>query len=195
MPMELLQKQRDFFATQKTKDVSFRKKALKRLQKEIISREDAIAEAIYKDFKKPKFETLAAETQFVLAELKLTIRNINYWSSPEQKSATLMNWPSSDWIYKEPYGAILIIAPWNYPFQLAFAPLIAAIAAGNTVVIKPSEVTPNTASLISKIVRTVFEPEHVTVVEGGVEASQKLLGPTMGLHLLYRKHPSRQNRI
>ncbi len=173
--MELIQKQRDFFATQKTKDVSFRKKALKRLQQEIISREDDIAEAIYKDFKKPKFETFAAETQFVLAELKLTIKNIDYWASPERKSATLMNWPSSDWIYKEPYGAVLIIAPWNYPFQLAFAPLIGAIAAGNTVVIKPSEATPNTASLISEIVSTVFEPEHVTVVEGAVDASQKLL--------------------
>ncbi len=173
--MELLQKQRDFFATQKTKDVSFRKKALKRLQKEIISREDDIAEAIYKDFKKPKFETFAAETQFVLAELKLTLRNIEYWASPERKSATLMNWPSSDWIYKEPYGAVLIIAPWNYPFQLAFAPMISAIAAGNTVVVKPSELTPNTAAIISEIVSAVFEPEHVTVVEGGVEASQKLL--------------------
>ena len=173
--MELLQKQRDFFATQQTKDISFRKKALKKLQKEIISREDDIAEAIYKDFKKPKFETLAAETQFVLAELKLVLKNIELWARRERKSATLMNWPSSDWIYKEPYGAVLIIAPWNYPFQLAFAPLIGAIAAGNTVVVKPSEVTPNTAKIISEIVASVFAPEHATVVEGGVEVSQNLL--------------------
>ena len=173
--MELLQKQRDFFATQQTKDISFRKKALKKLQKEIISREDDIAEAIYMDFKKPKFETLAAETQFVLAELKLVLKNIELWARRERKSATLMNWPSSDWIYKEPYGAVLIIAPWNYPFQLAFAPLIGAIAAGNTVVVKPSEVTPNTAKIISEIVASVFAPEHATVVEGGVEVSQNLL--------------------
>ncbi len=175
MPMELLQKQRDFFATQQTKDISFRKKALKKLQKEIISREDDIAEAIYKDFKKPKFETLAAETQFVLAELKLILKNIELWARRERKSATLMNWPSSDWIYKEPYGAVLIIAPWNYPFQLAFAPLIGAIAAGNTVVVKPSEATPNTAKIISEIVTSVFAPEHISVVEGGVEVSQNLL--------------------
>ncbi|MFK5973178.1 MAG: aldehyde dehydrogenase [Flavobacteriaceae bacterium] len=173
--MEILKKQRDFFASQKTKDVSFRKKALKRLQKEIIAREDDIAEAIYKDFKKPKFETLAAETQFVLAELKLTLSNIGSWARPERKSATLMNWPSSDWIYKEPRGAILVIAPWNYPFQLAFAPLIGAIAAGNTVVLKPSEGTPNTSSIISEIVNAVFKPEHVAVIEGGVEVSQQLL--------------------
>ena len=173
--MKILEKQRDFFTRQKTKDVSFRKEALKRLYKEIIAREDDIAEAIYKDFKKPKFETLAAETQFVLAELKLTLKNIRSWASPERKSATLMNWPSSDWIYKEPYGVVLIIAPWNYPFQLAFAPMIAAVAAGNTVVVKPSEVTTHTASIISEIISAVFVPEHVTVVEGGVEVSQKLL--------------------
>ena len=173
--MKILEKQRDFFTRQKTKDVSFRKEALKRLYKEIIAREDDIAEAIYKDFKKPKFETLAAETQFVLAELKLTLKNIRSWASPERKSATLMNWPSSDWIYKEPYGVVLIIAPWNYPFQLAFAPIIAAVAAGNTVVVKPSEVTTHTASIISEIISAVFVPEHVTVVEGGVEVSQKLL--------------------
>ncbi|RAJ16018.1 aldehyde dehydrogenase [Arenibacter echinorum] len=173
--MNVLGKQRDFFTRQKTKDVSFRKEALKRLQKEIIAREDDIAEAIYKDFKKPKFETLAAETQFVLAELKLTLKNIDNWASPERKSASLMNWPSSDWIYREPYGAVLIIAPWNYPFQLAFAPMIAAVAAGNTVVVKPSEVTPHTASIISEIISAVFVPEHVTVVEGGVEVSQELL--------------------
>lgn len=173
--MNVLGKQRDFFIRQKTKDVSFRKEALKRLQKEIIAREDDIAEAIYKDFKKPKFETLAAETQFVLAELKLTLKNIDHWAAPERKSASLMNWPSSDWIYREPYGAVLIIAPWNYPFQLAFAPMIAAVAAGNTVVVKPSEVTPHTASIISEIVSAVFATEHVTVVEGGVEVSQELL--------------------
>lgn len=173
--MEILKKQRDFFATQQTKDISFRKEVLKKLQQEIIASEDAICDALYADFKKPRFETLAAETQFVLAELRSTLRNITSWARPERKSATLMNWPSSDWIYKEPYGAILVIAPWNYPFQLAFAPLIGAIAAGNTVVIKPSEATPNTSSIISKIVSAVFKPEHVAVVEGGVEVSQQLL--------------------
>ncbi|MGB5435678.1 MAG: aldehyde dehydrogenase [Maribacter sp.] len=173
--MEILQKQREFFLTQQTKAVSFRKKALKRLQKEIIAREDAICDAIYADFKKPKFETLAAETQFVLAELKLVLKCIDLWARPERKSATLMNWPSSDWIYKEPYGAVLIIAPWNYPFQLAIAPLIGAIAAGNTVVIKPSETTPKTSRLISEIITAVFPREHAAVVEGGVEVSQQLL--------------------
>lgn len=173
--MEVLQNQRNFFASQQTKDLSFRKKTLKQLKKEIIARENDIAEAIYNDFKKPRFETFAAETQFVLAELKLTLRNIDIWAGPERKSATLMNWPSSDWVYKEPYGSVLIIAPWNYPFQLAFAPMIGAIAAGNTVVVKPSEVTPHTSKIIAEIIAAVFVPEHVTVVEGGVDVSQNLL--------------------
>ncbi len=173
--MEILQAQHAFFATQKTKDVSFRRKALKRLQKEIIKREDDIAEAIYRDFKKPKFETFAAETQFVLADIKHTLRKMEFWAQPKRVGTTLMNWPSSDWIYKEPYGAVLIIAPWNYPFQLAFAPLIGAVAAGNTAIIKPSEVTSHTAAIISEIVIAVFEPGHVAVVEGGVEVSQRLL--------------------
>jgi len=177
---KIIQAQRDLFATQKTKEVSFRKKALKRLQKEIILREDEIAEAIYRDFKKPKFETLAAETQFVLADIKHTLNKLDFWAQPEKVGSTLMNWPSSDYIYNEPYGAVLIISPWNYPFQLAIAPLIGAIAAGNTAVVKPSELTPNTARIISEIIKTVFEPEYVTVVEGGVEISQKLLAEKWG---------------
>ncbi len=175
MIKDILKRQHDFFQSQKTKDVSFRKECLKRLQKEIVKREDAICDALYADFKKPKFETLAAETQFVLAELKYTLKKMDSWASPKRVSASWMNWPSSDYIYKEPYGAVLIIAPWNYPFQLALAPLIGAIAAGNTAVVKPSEVTPHTAAVISEIIKTVFDPAHVAVVEGGVDVSQELL--------------------
>ena len=178
MIKDILQTQRDFFQTQQTKDIAFRKQSLKRLQEEIVKREDAICDALYADFKKPKFETLAAETQFVLAELNYTLKKIDSWASPTRVSASWMNWPSSDYIYKEPYGAVLVIAPWNYPFQLAIAPLIGAIAAGNTAVVKPSEVTPHTAAIISEIIKAVFDPAHVTVVEGGVEVSQQLLAET-----------------
>ena len=173
--MEILQKQRDFFLSQQTKEVTYRKKTLKKLREIIISKENAICDAIYADFKKPRFETLSAETQFVLAELNLTIKNIDSWARPKRVSSTLMNFPSSDYIYSEPYGAVLIIAPWNYPFQLVFAPLISAIAAGNTVVIKPSEITPHTSKIIAEIITAVFKQEHATVIEGGVEIAQQLL--------------------
>lgn len=172
---QLLAQHRTFFESQKTKEVDFRKKYLKKLLAEIILQEDAICDALYADFKKPKFETLAAETQFVMAELKSAIRKLNTWAKPKRVSGTLLNWPSSDYMYKEPYGTVLIIAPWNYPFQLAIAPLIGAIAAGNTGVIKPSEITPNTAKIVSEIIAKVFPKEYVTVVEGGVETSQELL--------------------
>ncbi|MFT4832803.1 MAG: aldehyde dehydrogenase (NAD+) [Psychroserpens sp.] len=172
---ETIQAQRNFFSTQGTKDISFRKEALQRLQKEIIAREDEICDAVYMDFKKPHFETLATETQFVLAELKLVLKNLNSWAKPTKVSSSLLNFPSTDKIYKEPYGTILIIAPWNYPFQLALLPLVGAIAAGNTVVIKPSEVTPNTSKIIGSIVDAVFLKEHIAVIEGGVEVSQELL--------------------
>ncbi len=173
--MKLLQKQQEFFKSQQTKEVSFRKKALKKLREEITNREDAICDAIYADFKKPKFESMAAETQFVLAELNYIIKKLNIWSKPEKVSGSLLNFPSSDWIYKEPYGTVLIVAPWNYPFQLAIAPLIGAIAAGNTAIIKPSEITPNTSKIIFEIITAVFKKEYVAVVEGGVEVSKELL--------------------
>ncbi len=168
-------RQRSFFETQRTKELSFRKNALKKLRQEIVTREDAICEAIYADFKKPRFESLGTETQLVLGELNLALKNLELWARPESVSSPWLNFPSTDKIYKEPYGTVLIIAPWNYPFQLVFAPLIGALAAGNTAVIKPSEITPNTSRIISEIVTSVFEPEHVLVVEGGIPVSQELL--------------------
>lgn len=172
---QLVKKQRAFFETQQTKDLHFRKAYLKKLLAEIERQEDAICDALYADFKKPKFETLAAETQFVMAELRLAIRKLNTWARPKRVSGTLLNWPSSDYVYKEPYGTVLLIAPWNYPFQLAIAPLIGAVAAGNTAVIKPSEITPHTAKIVAEIIKNVFSEEYVSVVQGGVETSQELL--------------------
>lgn len=175
MVKQLVAAQNDFFATQKTKDIGYRKQHLKKLQQEILDQEDAICDALYADFKKPRFESLATETQLVLAELKHAIKNVKNWSEPNSVGASLSNFPSKDWIQPEPYGKILIISPWNYPFMLAMAPLVGAIAAGNTAIIKPSEFSPHTSKIIAQIIRKVFPPEYVTVVEGGVEASTQLL--------------------
>lgn len=175
MVEDLIQKQNDFFASQQTKDINFRKQSLKRLMQEIKDREDAICDALYADFKKPKFEALATETQLVLAELNYAIKNISKWSSPTLVETSWTNFPSKDWIQPEPYGKVLVISPWNYPFMLALAPVVGALAAGNTVVLKPSELSPNTSKIIAEIITKVFPPEHVGVVEGGVEVSQELL--------------------
>ena len=111
----------------------------------------------------------------VISEIDYTLKHIDSWSKPQKIRAALLNFPSKDYIYSEPYGTVLVIAPWNYPFQLAIAPLIAAIAAGNTVVLKPSEHTSHTSQILEDILSAVFIPEHVKVVQGGVPETTLLL--------------------
>lgn len=172
---ELILAQKNFFASQQTKDISFRKNSLKKLLKELIQREDAIVKALHNDFKKSEYEAVMTETSIVIAELKMAIKNIHSWSKPKRVLPSMLNFPSRAKIYKEPYGTVLIIAPWNYPYQLAFAPIVGAIAAGNTVVLKPSELTPHTSAITKEIIEAVFEQQHVAVVEGGVPVAQELL--------------------
>lgn len=171
----LINTQRVFFQNGTPKSVNYRIDKLQALRKEILKMEGKICEALYKDLRKSEFEAKASETQFILAELNLVIKNLKKWSKPKRIWPSLVNFPSSDFIYKEPYGQVLIIAPWNYPFQLAISPLIGAIAAGNTAVVKPSELTPHTSSILDEMLSTVFSYDYVKVVEGGVEVSQSLL--------------------
>ncbi|RZJ65850.1 MAG: aldehyde dehydrogenase [Flavobacterium sp.] len=155
--------------------VGQRKETLKKLLHVLTVREDAIVKALYDDFKKPGFEAVLSETHFVMSELKQTIRNIKSWSRTEMVFPSILNFPSIDHLLKEPYGNVLIISPWNYPFHLAMLPTIAAYAAGNSVILKPSELTPNTSSLISQIVSEVFDPTDVEVFQGGSDVAEKLL--------------------
>ena len=156
-------------------NINFRKEVLIKLLNAVIVYENEIIQALYDDFKKPAFESVLTETSYVIVELKDTIKNLNNWSKPKRVFPSILNFPSTDYIYKEPYGKVLIIAPWNYPFQLALCPLISAVAAGNQVVVKPSELTPKTSEIIVKIISKIFDKNHVEVVEGGVEVSQQLL--------------------
>ena len=156
-------------------DINFRKQTLVKLLISVQKHEEEIIKALYNDFKKPAFEAVISETAYIVSELNHTIKNINKWAKPNMVLPSLLNFPSTDYIYKEPYGKVLIIAPWNYPYQLALCPLIAAVAAGNQVVVKPSELTPNTSSIVAKIISETFDENHVKCVEGGVEISQELL--------------------
>ena len=156
-------------------NIDFRKETLIKLLNAIIVYEHEIIQALYDDFKKPAFEAVLTETNYVILELKNTIKNLKNWAKPKRVFPSILNFPSTDCIYKEPYGKVLIIAPWNYPFQLALCPLIAAVAAGNQVVVKPSELTPKTSEIIAEIIAKVFDKKHVEVVEGGIEVSQQLL--------------------
>ena len=172
---KLVSAQKHFFASQQTKDISFRKNALRKLQSELFKREADIVQALYNDFKKSEYEAIMTETSIVYSELKMAIKNIEKWNKPKKVLPSLLNFPSSAKIYSEPYGTVLIIAPWNYPFQLAISPLIGAIAAGNTIVLKPSELTPHTSTIVREIIEAVFDECHVAVIEGGVPVAQELL--------------------
>lgn len=156
-------------------DISTRKESLKKLLQVIINHEEAIIKALYDDFKKPAFEAVLTETNYVIGDLKETIKNIDSWAKPKKVRSSLLNFPSSDYIYSEPYGHVLILAPWNYPFQLALCPLVAAVAAGNKVTLKPSELTPNTSHIISKIISETFAAKDVVVITGDANVATQLL--------------------
>ncbi|MFV8270076.1 aldehyde dehydrogenase [Flavobacterium sp. GT2N3] len=156
-------------------EIAFRKESLKKLLHNIIENEQAIIKALYDDFKKPAFESVLTETNYVISDLKETIKHIDSWAKPKKVFASLLNFPSTDFIYSEPYGNVLILSPWNYPFQLALCPLIAAVAAGNKVTLKPSELTFHTSNIISKIITETFAVKDVVVVTGDAVIAQQLL--------------------
>ena len=172
---KILENQNIFFESGKTRDIGFIKNKLKSLKESIINNEDVIHQALYKDFKKPKFEAYISEFGILISEIDHILKNLSKWSKPKRVRSSKLNFPSKDYIYSEPYGAVLVIAPWNYPFQLAISPVISAIAAGNTVFLKPSEVTTHTADMIKSILKDIFDESHLFVELGGVPETTLLL--------------------
>jgi len=171
----IISHQRGFFKSQKTKDLDYRLSLLKALKVEILVNEQAVIDALNKDFKKSEFEAYLSEFGIVISELNLAIKHLKKWAKPKRIKSSLLTFPSKDYLYQEPFGTILILAPWNYPFLLAMEPLIMALAAGNTVVVKPSELTVHTSKVITRIIKNVFPESHATSIEGGVEISTALL--------------------
>lgn len=157
------------------KEINRRKEKLKKFSHVISLHENDIIEALNKDFGKPAFEAYLTEINIVQSDLKDAIKNIHPWAKPKRVRASILNFPSSDYIYTEPYGKTLIISPWNYPFQLAICPLIAAYAAGNSIVLKPSELTPHTSSLVSKIIRETFDVKEAVAVLGDADIAKSQL--------------------
>ena len=136
-------KQKEFFYLGKTNDINFRIDNLRKLKEVIKVNENKILEALNKDLGKSNFESYATEIGIVYDEIDVHIKNIKKWARRERKKSSIIYYPSKSYVYKEPYGVTLIIGPFNYPFQLVIAPLIGAISAGNTAIIKPSENTKN----------------------------------------------------
>ena len=172
---EVINKQRKFFNTGKTKDVKFRLEHLKKLKNSIIVNEGEIKKALKEDLNKSESESYMTEIGMTLSELSYDIRHVRRWSKNKRVGTPLAHFPARSFISKEPYGVALILSPWNYPFMLLIEPLIGAISAGNCAVLKPSEFAPNTANVIEKIVKECFAEEYVTVIQGDKDVSQSLI--------------------
>ena len=162
---EIMKKQREFFATGKTKDVKNRIKHLKKLKQAIKDHEEDIYDALAGDFGKSQFETYMSEIGTVLVELGHTISHLKGWAKVKRGKTPMSHLPGRSRIYAEPYGTVLVISPWNYPFNLAMAPVIGAISAGNTVFLKPSSASPKTSRVLYNILTSVFPVEWVAVFQ------------------------------
>ncbi|MED3972768.1 aldehyde dehydrogenase family protein [Priestia megaterium] len=172
---ELTKKQLSFFNSGKTKDIAFRIETLKKLRELVVRHEDDILKAVKADLNKPEMEAKRAEVGLVLSEIDFAVENLAEWAAPKEVETPSTHAGAKSYIYQDPYGLALVIAPWNYPFQLAVSPVVGAIAAGDCVVLKPSELTPHTSSLLAKMFNENFPEEYLTVVEGEVETSTALL--------------------
>lgn len=172
---EIVSKQRTFFNSQKTKELSFRLQQLKTLEKVLKQNEKLLLEAIYKDFKKSSFETYATELALVYQEIAHAKKYLSAWARPKRVATNWVNFPAKSYIIPEPLGVCLVIGAWNYPYNLSFSPVVAAIAAGNTVILKPSEIPSETSKVMHKLISENFDEAFFTVVEGGVAETTELL--------------------
>ncbi|MBN8854182.1 MAG: aldehyde dehydrogenase family protein [Sphingobacteriales bacterium 50-39] len=177
---------RRYFESGVTRSYAFRRQQLISLRRALMNNEDAIYKALYADLRKGPEEAYATETGIVLTEIRVALKNLRRWMRPSAARTNLLNFPSSGRIYHDPLGLVLIIAPWNYPIQLLLTPLVGAIAGGNGVVLKPSEMAPATASILGRIIQEAFPPEYITLVQGdGAEVVPALLNGFHFDHVFY----------
>lgn len=176
IPMkELIASQRKYFLAGHTRPISERKKNLRKLHDLLLENETLLIEAIYKDFKKPAMLTVENELSLPYGEINGAIRQLKSWSRSRWRLTNLSNFPARTRTIPVPYGVTLVIGPWNYPFMLSLVPMISALAAGNTVILKPSEVTTNASAAMAAVINPNFPKELIHVVEGGVEETTELL--------------------
>ncbi|OIP75955.1 MAG: aldehyde dehydrogenase family protein [Oscillatoriales cyanobacterium CG2_30_44_21] len=171
----IIAKQRAFFATGKTKEYDYRITQLNKLLSLIKDNDQLILDALRADLRKPAIEGFGSELLGTISEIKYLIKNLKNWMKPQKVSTPINLFPSSSYIYAEPLGVVLIVAPWNYPFVLTMQPLAGAIAAGNCAIVKPSEHTPHTSKAIATLINNNFDPSLITAIEGGIDTNQALL--------------------
>jgi aldehyde dehydrogenase (NAD+) len=170
----ILENQRKFFATGRTNDIDFRLDTLKKLRTLIIQHDQDIKDALWKDFHKPECEVISSEIQFVLKEMNLVIRNLRSWAKPKRVRTPIVHLIARSLIIPQPYGQVLVLSPWNFPFQLAMIPAMSALAAGNCVVLKASQQVPEIAAVMQKII-SHFPDELIAMIQGDHSISEHLL--------------------
>lgn len=163
---DIFYSKRDYFDTGNTKSYDFRMQQLEKLKAVIKKYEKDILDALYKDLHKSGFESYTSEVGFIYEEIRYTMKHLKNWMKPKRVRDRISTMPSKSYIYSEPLGVVLIIGPWNYPFQLILAPLIGAIAAGNCSIVKPSNQSENTSFVIEKIIEEIFPREYISVIQG-----------------------------
>lgn len=171
----LIDKQRAWFQEGHSLPLRFRKQQLRKLYKLLLDNENMLIEAIDKDFKKSKMLTIENELSLPYGEINRTIRRLKKWTRPGVKLTNLSNFPARTRVESLPLGVSLVVGPWNYPYMLSLVPVISALAAGNTVILKPSEITSHASSALAEIINNNFPPELIRVVEGGVKETTELL--------------------
>jgi len=173
---DVFTRQKDFFNSNKTKDVSFRIEQLIKFKRVFKDNEDALYKAIYEDFGKSEFDTYVTELALLYHEVNICVKNLRKWSRRKKVSTGLINFPARSYIIPEPLGTTLVIGAWNYPYQLSLVPSITALAAGNTVMLKPSELPARTSQVMAEIINENFPSEYFHVVQGSVKETTELLG-------------------
>lgn len=171
----IMEEQRSFYETGKTRSLEFRENSLKELWRAVARRKEAIEEALFLDLGKHEMEAYETEIGLVLSDIRSAIRHLPGWMKEKKVPTPLHLFPGKSRIRKEPYGQVLIMGPFNYPFQLLMEPLIGAMAAGNCSVLKPSELAPHSMKIVKKIIEETFQREYICCVEGGLEENQALL--------------------
>jgi aldehyde dehydrogenase (NAD+) len=181
-----LQQLRSFYESGGTRTLAFRKQQLQLLKTTMLKYEQSLYDALYSDLKKSPEECWVTELGVVMAEINLALRSLPHWMQRERVKTNLVNLPSSSFVLREPLGVVLIISPWNYPLQLLFNPLIGAIAAGNCVVLKPSELALATAKVMGEIIKEIFSSAYIIFIEGdGAQIVPALMNNFRFNHVFY----------
>jgi len=184
MYQQVLNQQQQYFSSGITKNLSWRKQQLQQLQLLLSTHESELLQALQQDLGKPVFEALLSEINYLHTDIKHCLKQLNNWARPRRVSTGLRTFPSMAFVQPEPYGSVLIISAWNYPLQLALAPLVAVLSAGNCAVVKPSELAPATSAIMARLLPLYLDKEAVVVIEGGVTETTELLKLSFD-HIMY----------